>query len=57
MITEDEKQRYFEEGYDQCYREMIDEIKSWNHPDTKSFLMWLSNKFKMSAATIPRNRA
>jgi hypothetical protein len=50
MPTEDEKQKYFEEGYDQCFREVIDEIKSWNHPDTKSFIMWLANTFKSSAA-------
>lgn len=52
-MTEDEKQRYFEEGYDQCFREVIDEIKSWKHSDTKSFIMWLSKTFKASAATVP----
>lgn len=52
MPTEDEKQKYFEEGYDQCFREVIDEIKSWNHPDTKSFIMWLGKTFKSSAAKL-----
>jgi len=52
MPTEDQKQKYFEEGYDQCFREVIDEIKSWNHPDTKSFIMWLSKTFKSSAAKL-----
>ncbi len=51
-MSEDEKQKYFEEGYDQCYREVIAEIKTWNHPDTKSFLMWLGNVFKSSAAKL-----
>ncbi len=51
-MTEDEKQKYFEEGYDQCYREVIAEIKSWNHPDTKSFLMWLNKVFESSAKTL-----
>lgn len=56
MITEDEKQIYFESGYDQCYREVIEEIKSWNHPDTKSLIMWLANTFKSSAAKIEKSR-
>ncbi len=49
MPTEDEKQQYFEEGYDQCFREVISEIKTWNHTDTKSLIMWLSKTFKLSA--------
>ena len=49
IVTEDQKQKYFEEGYDQCFREVISEIKSWNHPDTKSFVMWLNKTFKLSA--------
>ncbi|HKS75102.1 MAG TPA: hypothetical protein VJQ82_17980 [Terriglobales bacterium] len=49
MATEDEKQRYFEEGYDQCFREVLEEIVSWNHPDTKSFVIWLKKAFKLSA--------
>ena len=52
MITEDEKQKYFEEGYDQCFREVIEEVKSWKHPDTKAFIMWLSKTFALSAAKL-----
>lgn len=51
-MTEDEKQKYFEEGYDQCFREVIDEIKTWKHPDEKSFITWLGMAFKSSAAKI-----
>lgn len=51
-MTEDEKQKYFEEGYDQCFKEVISEVKSWNHPDTKSFIAWLSKTFKLSAAKL-----
>jgi hypothetical protein len=54
MPTEDQKQKYFEEGYDQCYREVIEEIKTWNHPDGKSFIMWLSKTFKSSAEKLKR---
>jgi len=54
VITEDQKQKYFEEGYDQCFAEVIDEVNRWNHPDTKSFVMWLKNTFKLSAAKLPR---
>lgn len=25
-MTEDDKQKYFEEGYDQCFREVLDAI-------------------------------
>jgi len=52
MATEDEKQKYFEEGYDQCFREVIEEIETWKHPDAKSLLSWLKNKFKLSAAKL-----
>ena len=45
MLTEDEKQKYFEEGYNQCFHEVITEIKTWKHPDTKSFIMWLLKAF------------
>lgn len=55
-MTEDEKQKYFEEGYDQCFREVIDEIKTWNHPDTKSFIAWLGKTFKLSAARMLERR-
>jgi hypothetical protein len=51
-MTEDEKQKYFEEGYDQCYREVISEIETWKHPDTKSLIMWLSKTFKSSHARM-----
>jgi len=51
-LIEDEKQKYFEEGYDQCFREVIGEIKTWNHSDTKSFIMWLSKTFKSSASKL-----
>lgn len=51
-FTKDAEQKYFEEGYDQCFREVIEEIKTWNHPDTKSFIMWLSKTFKLSAAKL-----
>lgn len=44
-MTEDEKQKYFTEGYNQCYEEIIKEIKSWNHPDKKSFILWLNKIF------------
>jgi hypothetical protein len=52
MATEDEKQKYFEEGYDQCFREVIEEIKTWKHTDRASFIMWLCNTFKLSAAKL-----
>ncbi len=48
-MTEDEKQENFEQGYDQCYAEVIAEIKAWNHADTKSLIVWLNNTFKISA--------
>jgi hypothetical protein len=32
--------------------EVIEEIKTWNHPDTKSFIMWLSKTFKLSAEKL-----
>lgn len=51
-MTEDEKQKYFEQGYDQCFREVIEEVKSWKHPDTKSFIAWLKNAFKLSASKL-----
>lgn len=51
-ITEDDKQKFFEEGYDQCFREVIDEINGWKHPDKASFVMWLKDVFKSSAATL-----
>ena len=51
-MTEDEKQKYFEEGYDQCFREVLDEITTWKHPDGKAFIMWLRNAFKSSAAKL-----
>jgi hypothetical protein len=56
MATEDEKQKYFEEGYDQCYREVIEEIETWNHPDKKSFIAWLSKTFKLSAEKMTARR-
>jgi hypothetical protein len=52
QMSEDEKQQYFEQGYDQCFREVIEEIKAWNHPDTKSFIAWLCKKFRLSAAKL-----
>ena len=53
-MTEDEKQQYFEEGYDQCFKEVIAEIKSWNHPDTRSFIAWLKTAFKLSAQKLEK---
>jgi hypothetical protein len=56
-MSEDEKQRYFEEGYDQCFAEVIYEIQKWKHPDTKSFLRWLTDAFKSSAAKLAASQA
>lgn len=53
-MTKDEEQKLFEEGYDQCFREVIDEVSSWKHPDKASFIMWLESAFKLSAAKLPK---
>jgi len=52
MCTEEERQKHFEEGYDQCFGEVIREIKTWNHPEEKSLIAWLSKTFKLSAAKL-----
>jgi hypothetical protein len=55
-MTEDEKQKYFEQGYDQCFAEIIDEIETWGHPDKRSFISWLKKAFKLSAAKLEASR-
>ena len=55
-MTEDQKQKYFEQGYDQCFREVIEEIESWKHPDRKSFVMWLKGVFKSSAEAMEKRK-
>lgn len=52
-MSEDEKQKYFEEGYDQCFREVVETITEWNHPDAKHLIKHLGTVFKLSAGKCP----
>ena len=53
-MTEDEKQRYFEEGYDQCFREVIASLKENQHPDRKYIILYLQGIFKNSASKMDK---
>lgn len=40
-----ELQNCFEEGYNQCFKEVLEEIETWEHPDKKSFTIRLKKAF------------
>ncbi len=51
-MSEQEQQKYFEKGYNQCFREVIGELRAAGHIDAELIIRHLCRIFESSAKTL-----